>query len=64
MAAAWCKLFDDNGNSVTDCVVRNVAVEFIGHVGVIVGFAADTLISHNSVANLTYGGLSVGWGCK
>lgn len=52
----------DTGNSVTNCVVRNVAVEYIGHVGLIVGYAADTTLAHNLVANLTYGGISVGWG--
>ena len=44
----------DNGNSVTNCVIRRAAVEYIGHVGLIVGYAADTIISHNYVANLTY----------
>ena len=43
-------------------MIQHVAVEYIGHVGLIVGYAANTVISHNFVANLTYGGLSVGWG--
>ena len=62
LAQGSTALQQDNGNSVTNCVIRGVAVEYIGHVGLIVGYAASTVISHNFVANLTYGGLSVGWG--
>ena len=47
---------------MVNSVIQHVAVEYIGHVGLIVGYAADTIISHNYIANLTYGGVSVGWG--
>ena len=51
----------DLGNVVTNSVIQWCAIEYAGHVGVIVGYAANTVISHNRVSNLTYGGLSVGY---
>lgn len=52
----------DLGNAVTNSVLQWCAIEYAGHVGLIVGYAANTVISHNRISNLTYGGVSVGWG--
>ena len=52
----------DLRNVVQDSVLRSCAVEYHGHVGLIVGYTAGTVIDHNSITNLTYGGLSLGWG--
>lgn len=46
----------DLGNAVTNSVLQWCAIEYAGHVGLIVGYAANTVISHNRISNLTYGG--------
>jgi hypothetical protein len=50
-------------------VVRNSLIvgmgslqEFKGMCAIEVGYTAGTVIEHNDVSNLTYGGISVGWG--
>ena len=49
-------------NTVTDSLIDGVAAEFHGNCGINVGYSANTTISHNEVRNLTYGGISIGWG--
>jgi hypothetical protein len=44
-------------NLVTDC-----ANEDWGCVGIIVGYGRDIAIEHNEVSNVSYTGISVGWG--
>ena len=49
-------------NYLRQSVIEKAAVEFHGGVGVAVGFAANTTISHNLVRDLAYAAISVGWG--
>lgn len=52
----------DIGNTINNSIVVNIALEFHGNVGILVGYTAETTISHNDVGNCTYGPISVGWG--
>lgn len=49
------------GNRVSNNHVHACGVEFYGAVGIWVGFAQGTMISHNLVHDLPYTGISVGW---
>jgi Right handed beta helix region/Fibronectin type III domain/Kelch motif len=42
--------------------IYGIAVEFHGGVGVLVGYAADTTVSHNQIDHVPYTAISVGWG--
>lgn len=44
-------------NSIHDC-----CVEYMGGVGVFVGYTDGTVIAHNEICRLPYSGISVGWG--
>ena len=47
---------------ITNCTIRNCGVEFEGSVGIFVGYANGTVLSHNEIHDLPYSGISVGWG--
>ncbi len=49
-------------NAVTDNVVNNVANTYRGCTGILVGYTKGTKIEYNTVKNLPYTGISVGWG--
>ena len=49
-------------NSVSNNYISNVALEFRGCVGILVGYTKQTIITHNEIRNLPYTGISVGWG--
>jgi len=53
------QIFD---NKIVDNVVRNVANEYHGTCGIQVGYSASTVISHNTLYDLPYSGISIGWG--
>lgn len=50
------------GNSLENSTLTNLALEYHGSAGVLVGWSADTRISHNEIANMSYTGISNGWG--
>jgi hypothetical protein len=50
------------GNQILDNHVSAVANEFHGGVGMLIGYAERTLISHNQIDDLPYTGISIGWG--
>lgn len=52
----------DSYSSVTHTIVSRAAAEYSGAVGISVGYTVGTLLEHNDVSNLTYAGISVGWG--
>ncbi len=41
--------------------VHHCGVEFMGAVGIWVGFAQDALVAHNRIHDLPYSGISLGW---
>ena len=49
-------------NTVTNCYIHDVAVEYMGGVGIFAGYTQGTVISHNEMCNLPYSAVSVGWG--
>lgn len=50
------------GNTVSNSIVVQPAVEYHGSVGISVGYTIGTNLSHNDIGNCTYGPISVGWG--
>ena len=49
-------------NTVANCYIHDVGVEFKGSVGIFVGYTDGTTIAHNEIRDLPYTGVSVGWG--
>ncbi len=49
-------------NQIADNRVFGVAVEYHGGVGILVGYAERTRITHNQLDNLPYTAISIGWG--
>ena len=52
----------DVDNTVRDTIVTQAAVEYSGAAGINVGYTRGTLLEHNDVSNLTYVGITAGWG--
>jgi len=50
------------GNTIANCYIHDVGVEFNGSVGIFVGYTDGTVIAHNEIAALPYSGVSIGWG--
>lgn len=51
----------DSDNQIVNNYVHDTVKEFQGGGGLVVGFAANSLISHNEVTNVPYIALTVGW---
>jgi hypothetical protein len=49
-------------NSVVNNYIHDACVEYLGGVGVFVGYTEGTVIGHNEIAHLPYTGISIGWG--
>ncbi len=49
-------------NSICFNTVDNVGVSYGSSCGILVGYAADTVIEYNTICNLPYTGISFGWG--
>jgi hypothetical protein len=47
---------------IANNVLRDAANEDWGSVGIAVGYARETAIEHNDIADVSYTGISVGWG--
>lgn len=52
----------DVGATVSNNVVRRVAAEYLGGVGIFAGWVKQTHITHNEVSDLPFIGISLGWG--
>jgi len=50
------------GNTVTDNYFTALPVEYHGGVGIFVGYAQNTVISHNQIDHTAYSAISLGWG--
>jgi hypothetical protein len=50
------------GNLLENSTLTNLAMEYHGSAAVLIGWSADTRISHNEIANTSYTGISNGWG--
>jgi hypothetical protein len=49
-------------NRVANCLIHDCALEYMGGVGIFVGYTTRTEIVHNEICRLPYTGISVGWG--
>jgi len=55
-------LFQTFGNSVINNYLHDMPVEYHGSVGIWGGYTTHTTISHNTLRNMAYSGISLGWG--
>jgi len=51
-----------SGVSLSDNYLYGFPVEYQGGCPIIVGYAANTLITHNQIDDVPYSGISIGWG--
>lgn len=49
-------------NRIDNNVFRNVGAEYRGGIGIVVGYARNTIIAHNEMEQLPYAAISIGWG--
>ncbi|MBN2294105.1 MAG: right-handed parallel beta-helix repeat-containing protein [Pirellulales bacterium] len=49
-------------NQILNNLIENCAVEYMGGLGVFVGYTEATVIAHNEIRNIPYSGISMGWG--
>ena len=47
-----------------DAEITNIPVEFRAATALFAGYVSDTTIRHNHIANTTYSGITLGWGCE
>jgi len=50
------------GNTIADNHVFNLPVEYHGGIGVDIGYAANTTLTHNQIDHTPYTAVSLGWG--
>jgi parallel beta helix pectate lyase-like protein/IPT/TIG domain-containing protein len=53
---------DISDNTITDNYIHDVANQYLGGVGIWLGYSRDTTVSHNQLDDLPYTGISIGWG--
>src|SRR6266545_3646880 len=58
--ATW--LLPTTGNTVMDNHFDTLPMEYHGGVGIFVGYAQNTVISHNQIDHTSYSAISLGWG--
>jgi len=49
-------------NRIINNLFRNVGSEYRGGIGIVVGYARNTVIAHNELEHLPYAAISIGWG--
>ena len=49
-------------NTITNNLVRSVGVEYVDAAGIFVGFSRKTNIRHNTIVDVPWSGIAVGWG--
>lgn len=49
-------------NLITNNLIRDVAAEYSDCAGIFVGFTKKTTISHNTIVNVPWSGIAMGWG--
>jgi hypothetical protein len=49
-------------NVISNNLIRQVGQEFVDAAGIYVGFTRRTLISHNTIVDVPWSGIAVGWG--
>ena len=49
-------------NSITNNLIRGIGVEYVDAAGIFVGFSRETKVLHNTIVNVPWSGIAVGWG--
>lgn len=49
-------------NTVTNCYFNEIGTEYKGSIAVLAGYTDGTVITHNTIKNVAYSGISAGWG--
>lgn len=52
----------ERGNELSFNTITTVAAEYHGNAGISIGYSRDSVVSHNTISNITYSGISIGWG--
>jgi Right handed beta helix region len=52
----------ENGDRITNNVIDHIAQEFRDSVGIWAGYVSAVVIDHNTLRDLPYSGISIGWG--
>ena len=63
VSISWTK-FPDKMGPTFDVEITNIPVEFRAATALFAGYVSDTTIRHNHIANTTYSGITLGWGCE
>ncbi len=53
---------DISDNVITDNYIHDVANQYLGGVGIWLGYSKNSTVSHNQLNDLPYTGISIGWG--
>lgn len=61
-APATASAAQELGNTVSNNYIHDIAVEYHGGVGLMGGYTANTVFSHNEITSVPYSGISLGWG--
>lgn len=51
-----------NKNSIKNNLIKNVAVEYVDAAGIFVGFTRKTAIEYNTISNVPWSAIAMGWG--
>jgi hypothetical protein len=51
-----------DGNVITDNYLHDVANQYLGGIGIWLGYTKETVVSHNQIDEVPYTAISVGWG--
>jgi hypothetical protein len=49
-------------NRIDNNLFENVGAEFRGGIGIVIGYARHTLVTHNQIDHIPYASMSIGWG--
>jgi hypothetical protein len=49
------------GNVITDNYIHDVAIQYLGGIGIWVGYSQGSEIEHNQIDDVPYTGISIGW---
>lgn len=49
-------------NVISNNLIRRIGQEFVDSAGIFVGFTRRTLISHNTIIDVPWAGIAIGWG--
>jgi hypothetical protein len=49
-------------DTITDNYISRAAIQYLGGIGIWLGYTVHAVVTHNQVAHLPYTGISIGWG--